>query len=216
MLSEAYESLFTTFGPQHWWPAETPFEVIVGAILTQNTNWRNVEIAIANLRHAEMLKLPAIDAMESTELEALIRPAGYYRVKTKRLKNVARFILENFRTVDAMFQTGTTELRQRLLMINGVGPETADSILLYAGNRPTFVVDAYTSRIAKRHAWVPADADYQTLKDFFETNLTRDVQLFNEYHALIVRVGKQYCKPTPNCEGCPLQGMLPESGIINF
>ena len=216
MLNEAYNRMFAAFGPQHWWPGETPFEVIVGAVLTQNTNWKNVELAIENLREAEKLSLNAIHELPSGKLQQLIRPAGYYRVKSTRLKNVAKHIIERYGDVDAMFEQDWQELRTDLLTINGVGPETADSILLYAGEQPTFVIDAYTARVAKRHGWTEIDANYDTLKAFFESQLQRDVGLFNEYHALIVQVGKDSCKPSPKCEECPLQPMLPTGGVIDL
>ena len=204
------------FGEQHWWPGDTKFEVIVGAVLTQNTNWRNVELAIENLRAAERLTLESVLGSEPETLEPLIRPAGYYRLKTKRLKNVVKFIHDRWGSVDKMFNEPLETLRAKLLSVNGVGPETADSILLYAGDLPAFVIDAYTHRIAKRHGWIEVTADYTELKELFESALRTDVQLYNEYHALIVRVGKEFCKPTPKCEGCPLQPMIGESGIVDL
>lgn len=216
MLNKAYDRMFAAFGPQLWWPGETPFEVIVGAVLTQNTNWKNVELAIENLRDADKLSLSAIHQLPSSKLQPLIRPAGYFRVKSTRLKNVVRHIVENYGDVETMFQQDLPRLREDLLTINGVGPETADSILLYAGDKPTFVIDAYTARIAKRHGWIEPGADYDALKTFFESQVEQSVPLFNEYHALIVRVGKEFCKPTPKCENCPLQSMLPEAGVIDW
>lgn len=216
MLQEAYDRMLAAFGPQHWWPGETPFEVIVGAVLTQNTNWKNVELAIENLREANVLRLDAIHRLATEELEKLIRPAGYFRVKAKRLKNVVGHITENYGTVSAMFELDWRELRADLLGVNGIGPETADSILLYAGEKPTFVVDTYTARIVKRHGWIELDADYHAIQSYFESQFDRDSQLFNEYHALIVEVGKAYCKPNPKCAECPLRSMLPESGIVDL
>lgn len=216
MLNEAYDRMLAEFGPQNWWPGETPFEVIVGAVLTQNTNWKNVELAIENLREDDLLSLDAIHELESEELEELIRPAGYFRVKAKRLKNLVAHIVEHYGSVAKMFERDWRELRIDLLTVNGVGPETADSILLYAGNKPTFVIDTYTARIAKRHGWIEREADYHALQSHFESGLDQDAQRFNEYHALIVEVGKAYCKPTPKCDGCPLQPMLPESGMVDL
>lgn len=216
MIDEAYNRMYAAFGPQHWWPGQSALEVIVGAVLTQNTNWKNVELAIDNLRNANVLALDALHSVELETLESLIRPAGYFRLKSKRLKNVVNFIVNNYGDVDSMFRESVDELRRQLLKVNGVGPETADSILLYAGNQPTFVIDAYTARIAKRHGWIELEAEYHDLKEFFESHLNRDVALFNEYHALIVRVGKDFCKPQPRCEDCPLQPMLPESGIVDL
>jgi endonuclease III-like uncharacterized protein len=152
----------------------------------------------------------------AAELETLIRPAGYFRVKAKRLKNVIEFIVERYRNLETMIEQDCDKLRQELLEVNGVGPETADSILLYAANKPTFVIDAYTARIAKRHGWIEPEADYHALKEFFESQLEKETELFNEYHALIVQVGKDYCKPTPKCDGCPLQPMIADSGLVNF
>ena len=215
-LTEAYRRMFAAFGEQHWWPGESKLEVIVGAVLTQNTNWQNVELAISNLRNADLLELEKLCETPSATLEELIRPAGYFRLKTKRLKNVLQFIRNGWGDVDAMLSEPLDSLRDQLLSVNGVGPETADSILLYAGGRPTFVVDAYAQRIARRHGWIDPSASYEDLKQLFEENLEKDARLFNEYHALIVRVGKDFCKPTPRCDGCPLQPMIDESGIVDL
>lgn len=216
MLDEAYERLSAAYGPQHWWPGESAIEIIVGAVLTQNTNWKNVELAIEKLRVGNFLSLDRLVQVESAELEELIRSAGYFRLKTQRLKNLVLFISNQFGSVEKMFRSDQTELREQLLNVNGIGPETADSILLYAGNYPTFVVDAYTARIAKRHDWIDREAKYASLKALFESNLPRDVRVFNEYHALIVQVGKFHCRPTPVCDGCPLQPMLPKTGMVEI
>lgn len=216
ILNEAFQRMLKAFGPQKWWPGESQLEIIVGAVLTQNTNWRNVELALENLRAAGLLQLDALHRASAEQLEPLIRPAGYYRLKTRRLKNVVQFIVEEFNSIEVMFQTPLNELRKRILAVNGVGPETADSILLYAGEQPTFVIDAYTARILKRHGWIDTDANYQTMKNQFESNLPMDAELFNEYHALIVQTGKQHCRPTPQCDECPLQPLLPPEGIIDF
>lgn len=215
-LKEVYERLFAAFGPQNWWPGDSPFEVIVGAVLVQNTAWKNVERAIANLRDAGVMSPHALYALPADELAELIRPAGYFQVKTKRLRHLLQFIVEEFDgSLDAMFQTDLTTLRERLLTIHGIGPETADAILLYAGNMPTFVVDTYAHRVLARHGWIGYDASYEEIKDFFEGRLPVEAPLFNEYHALLVRVGKEYCRRSgPKCEACPLAELLPPSGIV--
>ena len=200
-----YDALETHFGPQHWWPAETPFEVMVGAILTQNTNWRNVEKAIENIRRAGLLDPVALRSLPRERLAELIRPAGYYNVKAARLANLLSVLVDEYDgDLERFFDGGIDQLRQRLLSINGVGRETADSIILYAARKPTFVVDAYTYRVVLRHGLVFEDADYDQLKSLFEDHLPRDASLFNEYHGLIVRVGKEFCRKTPRCSGCPL------------
>lgn len=211
MLADAYRLLFDAFGPQHWWPGETPFEVIVGAVLTQNTSWRNVERAIANLREADLLEPRALYDVPIEELEELIQPAGYFRVKARRLRCLLEFIIDQFDgSLEAMFHTELYELRERLLGVHGIGPETADSILLYAGGLPSFVVDAYTHRVFARHGWIDFDADYHQIQDYAQSELPQEVQLYNEYHALLVRVGKDYCrKSKPKCDDCPLNKMLP-------
>lgn len=215
-LLQVYERLLGAFGPQHWWPGESPFEIMVGAVLVQNTAWRNVERAIDNLREAAVMDPRALYALPPEELAELIRPAGYYQVKAKRLRNLLKFVVEEFDgSLDAMFRTNLAALREQLLSIHGIGPETADAILLYALGLPTFVVDTYTHRILARHGWIGYDADYHEIKDHCESALPADAQLYNEYHALLVRVGKDYCKRTaPKCESCPLVEMLPPSGIV--
>jgi len=205
-LTEIYRLLFESFGPQHWWPGETQFEIIIGAILTQNTSWANVEKAIANLKSAELLNPTALHSLGHSQLAELIRPAGYFNIKAKRLKSFLDWLFENYdgrlRNLEGV---ETYQLRAELLSVKGIGPETADSILLYAFDRPVFVVDAYTARIAVRHQLMEPDAGYEQLQDLFQSNLPQDAQLFNEYHALLVRLGKDFCKPTPKCPACPLQ-----------
>ena len=210
-LKEIYGLLFKRFGPQDWWPGDTPFEVIVGAILTQNTNWTNVEKAITNLKNAKALLPDKLHSIDIKKLAELIRPAGYFNIKAKRLKNFLDWFFENYSgKLKNLENVSTAELRQQLLSVKGIGPETADSILLYALNRPVFVVDAYTARICSRHHLIGDDADYHQIQETFESNLPSDISLFNEYHALIVHLGKDFCKPTPKCEECPLNG-LPHS-----
>ena len=208
-LMEIYELLYGRFGPQHWWPGDGRFEVIIGAILTQNTNWGNVEKAINNLKAADAVDAAAIHRMDTAKLAELIRPAGYYNIKANRLKNFLNWFFDNFDgDLEALAAMSTDVLRAELLGVKGIGPETADSILLYAFQRDVFVVDAYTARIMVRHRLIEPEIDYEQLRDFFESYLPADIKLFNEYHALLVRLGKEYCRPRPKCENCPL-GKLP-------
>ncbi|WP_022852859.1 endonuclease III domain-containing protein [Thermodesulfatator atlanticus] len=206
---EIYERLFRHFGPQHWWPGESPFEVCVGAILTQNTNWQNVERAIKNLKDHELLSPHALYDAPPEVVANLIKPAGYFRVKTKRLKNFIKMLVEEFEgDLDLLFELGVQAAREKLLSVSGIGPETADSILLYAGNLPIFVIDAYTRRILLRHGLATEEMDYHELQKLFMDNLPEDVSLFNEYHALLVATGKNYCRPKkPICSKCPLEGV---------
>lgn len=213
LLQEVYQRLYSAYGPQHWWPGQGPFEVIVGAVLVQNTNWKNVERAIQNLREAGLLEPRRLAKTPLAELEELIRPAGYYRIKARRLRNLLEMIVRRYGgSLERMFAAPMERLREELLQVRGIGPETADSILLYAGGFPTFVVDTYTHRVLARHGWIGFDADYYQIKEYFESQLEPDVSLFNEYHALLVRVGKQHCRRQPKCSGCPLEEMLPEGG----
>jgi endonuclease-3 related protein len=205
-LSAVYRCLYRRWGPQGWWPARSPLEVIVGVVLTQNTAWTNVVRAIANLKQARMLSLPALRRIDEKRLARLIVPAGYYNVKARRLKNVIRFIAGHPGGLAGLFRTRTHTLRERLLTVNGLGPESVDSILLYAAGKPVFVVDAYTRRIFSRHGFFPATADYHYVQEFFMSHLPCRVQLFNEFHALIVALGKHHCRAKPRCEGCPLAG----------
>jgi endonuclease-3 related protein len=215
-LMEVYERMLAKFGPQNWWPGDSPFEIMVGAVLVQNTAWRNVEHAINNLREAGIMEPHALYKVPPEELAELIRPAGYYQVKTKRLRNLLRYLIEQHDgSLEAMFSRSAASLRADLLEINGIGSETADAILLYAGGLPTFVVDTYTHRILARHGWLDYEASYADIKDYFESALPEDASLYNEYHALLVRIGKDYCKRTaPNCDGCPLADLLPASGVV--
>ena len=207
-LTEIYQLLFDRFGPQHWWPGETQFEVITGAILTQNTNWANVEKALTNLKAADLLVPERLHRLDGSRLAELIRPAGYYNIKAKRLKNFINWLFENYDGQLANLENiDTDRFRAELLAIRGIGRETADSILLYAFDRPIFVVDAYTARIAFRHQLIEPDADYEQLRDLFQSNLPEDVRLFNDYHALLVRLGKEFCKPKAQCLGCPLENL---------
>ena len=205
-LKNIYARLFDSFGPQHWWPGDTPFEVAVGAVLTQNTNWGNVEKAIANLKNANALCPVAMDRMSEPRLAKLIRPSGYYNVKTARLKALISFLIRDYQgNIQRMKKGKPQELRKKLLGINGIGQETADSILLYAVGVPYFVVDAYTKRMFSRHGILSADSEYEEIQELFHRNLARDAGLYNEYHALIVKTGKTFCRPRdPLCGDCPL------------
>jgi endonuclease III related protein len=233
------QALLARWGPQNWWPAQSRLEVIVGAYLTQNTNWDNVEKAIANLRGAGVLSVKSLREIPLRRLETLVRPSGYFRQKAKKLKTFIRFLDKNFGgSLDRMFAQPTEKLRGELLQLNGVGPETADSILLYAGNHHVFVVDAYTRRVLERHQIIAAKAKYEEVRMLLEAAVTgaqpgqlnvdrpgaeprhrvsrmsraprsQLAQHYNELHALIVRVGNQYCRSTPKCEECPLREFLP-------
>ena len=205
LLLDLYDRLYRFFGPLHWWPGESPFEVIVGAILTQNTAWRNVEKAIANLKAGRLLSPRRLRQLAVEDLAEYIRPAGYYNIKAKRLRHFLDFLFEQGRGDLAYLSTGSLDSRRHeLLQVNGIGPETADSILLYAAHRPTFVVDAYTKRVLSRHQLLAEDAAYDEIRDFFMDVLDPEVPLFNEFHALLVHLGKGFCKRrNPRCEACP-------------
>ncbi len=199
-----YQRLHTVYGARHWWPADTPFEVMLGAILTQNTAWGNVEKVLANLKAVDALKPQAILDTSPAELARQIRPSGYFNQKAARLKRIAGFVIEHG-GIEALRAMPVEALRPRLLAINGVGPETADSILLYALNKPVFVIDAYTRRIFSRLGHVKGDETYEELRALFERSLpVRDTALYNEYHALIVEHAKQHCRVKPVCQGCPV------------
>ena len=205
-LMTFYETLLAHYGPQNWWPGDTPFEVMVGAVLTQNTNWLNVEKAITNLKAADKLSAWAIDSLDHEELAQLIRPAGYFNIKARRLKNLITWLCQDYDgSVEALNRLSVPRLREELLSVNGIGRETADSIILYALEKPTFVVDTYTYRVLCRHGCIDPESDYEQTKDFCESHLLQDVALYNEFHALIVQVGKNHCKPRPKCTDCPLE-----------
>lgn len=205
-LEAFFAALLEAYGPQRWWPAETSTEVVIGAILTQNTSWKNVERAIAALRAAGALNFARLHAMDAEQIAELIRPAGTFRVKAARLKAFVDWLHAEYGgRMQALADVPTETLRGQLLAIRGIGPETADAILLYALERPTFVVDAYTRRVLVRHGVADLDADYDTLKVLFEDALPPERQVFNEYHALLVEVGKGHCRARARCEGCPLE-----------
>lgn len=227
-----YDRLWHAYGPQHWWPARTATEVVVGAILTQNTAWTNVERAIENLRIAKALNWKRLRQVSESQLAEWIRPSGTYRVKAARLKAFVNVLWEDFGgSLDAMLGNGSAsttrntsrmaagkahlagsgdrieDVRSRLLAIPGIGRETADAILLYAGNRPSFVVDAYTRRTLRRHFLIGEKADYEATRRLFHEHVNPDVWVYNEYHALLVAVGKSHCRTKARCDGCPLAAM---------
>ena len=235
-LMEIYQLLHDKFGPQHWWPImsydgretrdenqetkienpEARMEIITGAILTQNTSWTNVEKAIKNLKSTQNLSVEKLNSLDISQLALLIKSAGYYNIKAKRLKNFINWLFENYDgNLNNLESLDTDSFRNELLSIKGIGRETADSILLYAYNRPIFVIDAYTARITVRHELVEPGADYEQLRDFFESNLTQDVKLYNEFHALLVRLGNEFCKPKAKCFDCPLE-KLPHKLDIEY
>ncbi|HUT53450.1 MAG TPA: endonuclease III domain-containing protein [bacterium] len=204
-LMRIYELLLARFGPLHWWPGESPFEVMIGAILTQNTAWSNVVKAIANLKAAGLLDAEALLRADLRKLKRLIRPSGYFNQKAIKLRAYVRFFTREFGgSVERMAAVDTAELREKLLAVKGIGPETADSILLYALDKPVFVVDAYTRRAFSRLGFLPRDVDYDATREFFVSRLPVDVSLYNEYHAQIVYLGKDYCRTKPRCAECPL------------
>jgi endonuclease-3 related protein len=213
VLRMYYDALFAAHGPQHWWPGRTAFEIIVGAILTQNTSWSNVETAIRNLRREKLLTPRAIEDVSFTRLALLIRSSGYFRQKAKKLKCFVGFLQSEYGgSIARMFRAPTAVLREKLLSVYGIGPETADSILLYAGKHPVFVVDAYTRRLLERHQLAVPTQGYEEIRRLFERSLPGEAALYNEFHALIVRTGKEYCRTSnPRCSECPLHAFLPHA-----
>jgi endonuclease-3 related protein len=204
-LMGIYRRLLAEYGPQHWWPAETPFEVIIGAILTQSTAWTNVEKAIRNLKAAGALTPSALRCLSRDELAQLIRPCGYYNTKAVKLKAFVSWLGESYGdSLERLFADDIRPLREKLLAVHGIGEETADSIILYAAGKPVFVIDAYTKGIIGRIGLMPSDAGYTAYQAFFMLALPADTQLFNEYHALLVCLGKNVCRKRPLCAGCCL------------
>lgn len=205
-----YKKLYSYFGPQHWWPAETAFEVMLGAILTQNTAWTNVEKAILGLKKKKLLNPERLRKASFKKIAVCIVPVGYYNIKTKRLKEFLKYFFKNYQAdIRKMSRVNKTVLRRELLAVNGIGPETADSILLYALKKAVFVVDTYTKRIFSRHNLLKEDASYNEVQNFFLKHLKEDRQLFNEYHALLVKLGKDFClKNKPKCQICPLKSKI--------
>ena len=207
-LEYIYQLLCRRFGKRNWWPADSPFEVVVGAILTQNTAWTNVEKAIANLKRADMLSVLKLNLQPVSVIAELIRPSGFYNQKAKRLKLMVKHIVESHKgTMGNLCNKETAELRNELLSINGIGKETADSIMLYACNKPLFVVDSYTYRVFSRHGLIEKETGYDELQSLFMDNLDHDTNTFNEYHALIVELAKNFCRKKPLCDACPLSDL---------
>jgi len=214
LLTQMYTVLRKEFGPQNWWPAQSPFEVVVGAVLTQNTNWSNVEKAIENLKRRGALDPAFLVGLEREELQSLIRPAGYYRQKAGRLRLLAEWIHQNCGgDLAALGARSSERLKRELISLRGIGPETADSILLYALNKPVFVVDTYTKRIAARHELIGWDCSYYELQQLFEEHLPRELELYKDFHAQLVRLGKLFCRPRPRCESCPVRALLGQPAL---
>ncbi len=213
LLEELYQKLWEAFGPQGWWPGDTPLEVAVGAILTQNTNWNNVARVLGGLKAEGLLNPRALREMPDAELAARLRSAGYFNIKARRLKSFLTYLGRRFQdSLERMAHEPLDRLRPELLAVNGIGPETADSILLYALHRPTFVVDAYTFRILHRHQLIGETSSYDELRQVFMEHLPPEVGRYQEYHALLVRLGKEFCRPRPRCPDCPLFGW-PEENV---
>jgi len=206
-LKRIYSLLYKHYGPRHWWPGDTRLEIIIGAILTQNTAWTNVEKAIKNLKRERLLTVKGLFRVPKKRLARLIKPAGYYNIKSRRIKNFLDFLNRSYGgNIKEMFRIDLKKLRNELLGVNGIGPETADSILLYAGEKPVFVVDSYTKRIFSRHGYINKDADYEEVQGLFLRNLPAKHGMFNEFHALIVELGKDLCKSKkPLCNTCPIR-----------
>ena len=208
LLLDIYQKLYDFYGPQYWWPGETPFEVIIGAILTQNTSWTNVEKAIGNLKRQGLLNAKSLRDAKPRDIADQIKPSGYYNIKTKRLKSFINFLFTEYKgDLTSLLNGNLYKSRKNLLSVNGIGEETADSILLYAGEKPIFVIDAYTKRILTRHKIIQEGLAYADVQKIFMDNLPASIKLFNEYHALMVRVGKERCNRQPKCQGCPLEGL---------
>ena len=213
---QVYQTLLGALGPQHWWPGESPWEVMIGAVLVQNTAWKNVERAIANLREADLVDPRRLLVLPAEELAELVRPAGYFRLKTKRLRSLMEFVVQRYDgSLEALRNADWRQLRAELLGVHGIGPETADSILLYALEHPVLVVDTYTHRVFARHGWIGYEADYHQLQEYLTSELPVDAAIYNELHALLVNVGHHYCRRQPECDDCPLRDLLPESGFVS-
>ncbi|MCK5391470.1 MAG: endonuclease III domain-containing protein [Deltaproteobacteria bacterium] len=207
-INKLYRLLYKKYGPQGWWPGDSQLECILGAILAQNTSWKNVEKAINNLRKLNLISIDKLKLLTTDELAQLIRSSGYFNQKALKIKNFVKFITENYNgSLENMFEEDMYVLRDKLLSIKGVGPETADCIILYGGNKPIFVIDTYTYRVLSRHGLVPEQTSYNEMQELFMDSLNLDPGIFNEYHALLVKVGKEHCKKRiPLCTGCPLEG----------
>ncbi|MGO9614081.1 MAG: endonuclease III domain-containing protein [Dissulfurispiraceae bacterium] len=204
-LLTVYHKLYSRYGPQHWWPGETPLEIALGAILTQNTSWANVEKAIENMKEEQVLSVTVLHHMPEELLAVFLKPAGYFNVKARRLKAFIDFLVSHFEgDIENMKKEDVNSLRKELLNVHGIGQETADSILLYALDKAVFVIDTYTKRVVSRHRVMPYDSSYEMWQALFHKTLGADAQLYNEYHALLVRAGKECCRPKPRCDACPL------------
>lgn len=204
-----FDLMLGHFGPRGWWPGESAFEVAVGAILTQNTAWTNVEKAIGNLKQEGLLSPESMLAVSDKALESALKPSGYFRVKAVRVRSFCSFLVERYDgNMARMARRPLDDLREELLSVHGIGPETADDILLYACGKSVFVVDAYTRRLLRRHGHVKADIGYEALRALCEKHVDGGVDVYKEYHALIVWTGKEYCKPRPKCDACPLKSTL--------
>jgi len=206
-IESIYRLLHKQYGPQGWWPGDSRLECIIGAILTQNTSWSNVEKAISNLKRLNLISVNKLNLVTTKELAILIRPSGYYNQKALKIKGFLEFLNHGYEgSLVKMFDEELSLLREKLLQIRGIGPETADCIILYAGNKPIFVIDAYTYRILSRHGLVPEQTSYNEIQEIVMDSLKQDVVMYNEYHALLVKVGKEHCrKENPVCAGCPLE-----------
>jgi endonuclease-3 related protein len=208
LVTDIYRTLYRVYGPRHWWPGDTAFEIMVGAILTQNTSWKNVEKAIQKLKKKKVLNPEGLHCLKKSQLASLIKSSGTFRIKADRLESFVNFLFEEYAgNLRKMRRERPETLRAKLLQINGIGPETADSILLYGLKKPVFVVDAYTRRILSRHGIVSEKTNYEEIQNLFTNHLPKDEKLFNEYHALIVHLGKNVCKKSPRCDKCPLKGI---------
>ncbi|MEM7007741.1 MAG: endonuclease III domain-containing protein [Thermodesulfobacteriota bacterium] len=207
-IKNIYQLLYQKYGPQGWWPGDTKLEYVLGAILTQNTSWKNVEKAISNLKSLDLISANKLKLLSVDELALLIKPSGYYNQKAIKIKYFINFLFENYSgDLDKLFKEDIQTLRNNLLHIKGIGPETADSIILYGAVKPIFVIDAYTYRIFSRHGIVPEETNYNEMQELFMDSLEHEPTIFNEYHALIVKLGKEHCKKRkPICTGCPLEG----------
>ena len=206
ILMEIYNLLFTAFGPQNWWPAETDLEMMIGAILTQNTSWSNVEKAIQNLKEKDLISVKGLSDIPAPILAEYIRPAGYYNLKVRRLKNLISLIQDKHDgDLNSLFSLDTETIRKELLSVKGIGLETADSMILYGAGRALFVVDTYTHRILSRHGLIEEEAGYFEIQMLFMDTLPHDVGLFQEFHALLVKTGKDFCRRKPLCPDCPLE-----------
>ncbi|NIP39679.1 MAG: endonuclease III domain-containing protein [Candidatus Dadabacteria bacterium] len=206
-INQIYDALFDHYGPQHWWPAESDLECIIGTILTQNTTWKNVEKAIDKLKQQDLISIEELGHISTEELAQIIRSSGYFNQKAIKIKNFVNFVNDNYDgDLDKFLGQDLPTLREQLLSIKGIGPETADSIILYAAKKPIFVIDAYTHRILSRHGLVPEETNYNEMQELFMDSLPDDHELFNEYHALIVKTAKEHCrKKSPVCSCCPLE-----------